>query len=172
MPVTTIKNLIKRVKQFCCFPISVSCILAFLGCQVLMSCNTVYDQTTTLNNGVWSDSTSIAFEFDISDTTILYDLFLEVNHQVNYSYQNIYCTVETFELGQPIRKDLCSLELADSKGNWLGDCQSETCDRRIPFIINTQFNTVGMHKIVLTQHSRQMYLKDINSLRLVVSKTT
>ncbi|BDS14287.1 gliding motility lipoprotein GldH [Aureispira anguillae] len=141
-------------------------------CFSLVSCNTIYDETVTIENSQWSDDTAIPFEFEIQDTSKYYDLFLEVNHSIDYPYQNIYCWVETFELGTSIRKDQCSLELANAKGKWLGACNAETCDRKIPFIINTKFNNVGKYKIILTQNTRNAILKDINGLRLLITEAT
>jgi gliding motility-associated lipoprotein GldH len=122
-----------------------------------------------IENGVWASENTIEFEFEIQDTSKLYDIFVVVNHQVDYAYQNVYCMVETFELGTRIREDLCSLELADSKGNWKsGDCNDTACDRKIPFIVRTQFNKEGKHKIIFKQNTRETSLEGINSLRLLV----
>lgn len=170
MPIIT--NPFKKINARNCLRTHLSSAIALLFVFTIISCGTVYDKTAEIENGRWSDNNTISFEFEIKDTTQLYDIFLEVNHNTNYPYQNIYCLVETFELENAIRKDQCSLELADSKGNWLGECNNQTCDRKIPFIINTQFNSVGIHKIILTQNTRNTILNDVNSLRLWVTKAT
>jgi gliding motility-associated lipoprotein GldH len=170
MPKTTRTILqIKKIKFNSCSPLFLQWATVFILCLNLISCSSVYDKTTVLENGVWTADNVIEFEFEIQDTSKLYDIFVEVNHQVDYAYQNVYCLVETFELDQRIREDLCSLELADSKGNWKSeDCNNSDCNRKIPFIIRTQFNRQGMHKIIFKQNTREANLDGINSLRLLV----
>lgn len=173
MPKTTIIIPPIKIKKNRCSPLFLQWAIVFIFCLNLVSCSTVYDQTTIIENGVWADDNSIEFEFEVQDTSILYDIFVEVNHDVDYAYQNVYCLVETFELDNRVREDLCSLELADSKGNWKSeDCGDENCNRKIPFIIKTQFNKLGVHKIIFKQNTRTKNLEGLNSLRLLVEKTT
>ncbi|WMX15126.1 MULTISPECIES: gliding motility lipoprotein GldH [unclassified Aureispira] len=162
----------KKINFNSCSRLFLQWATVFVLCLNLASCSTVYDQTTIIENGVWTADNFIEFEFEIQDTSQLYDIFIEVNHDANYAYQNIYCLVETFELKKQIREDLCSLELADSKGNWKSDdCGTEVCNRKIPFIIKTQFNRLGIHKIVFKQNTREANLEGINSLRLLIETT-
>lgn len=169
MPKTTITILQKKIKLNSCSRLFLQWATVFILCLNLLSCATVYDQTTVIENGRWTMENSIEFEFEIQDTSKLYDIFVAVNHSVDYAYQNVYCLVETFESGNRIREDLCSLELADSKGNWKSeDCNAASCTRKIPFIIRTQFNREGMHKIIFKQNTREASLEGINSLRLLV----
>lgn len=169
MPKTTIKTPRKKIKMNSCSRLFLQWATVFVLCLNLLSCGSVYDETTVIENGVWTPENTIEFEFEIQDTSKLYDIFVEVNHKADYSFQNVYCLVETFELDTRIREDLCSLELADSKGNWKSqNCNDTDCDRKIPFIIRTQFNQEGRHKIIFKQHTRDISLEGINSLRLLV----
>lgn len=173
MPKTTTTTLQRKINLNTCSPLFLQWAIVFIFCLNLVSCSNVYDQTTIIENGVWTTENTIEFEFEIQDTSILYDVFVEVNHSVDYAYQNVYCLVETFELDSRIREDLCSLELADSKGNWkTEDCSEEHCNRKIPFIIKTQFNKPGVHKIVFKQNTREEHLEGLNSLRLLVKTTS
>jgi gliding motility-associated lipoprotein GldH len=169
MPKTTIKTPRKKIKLNSCSRLFLQWATVFVLCLNLLSCGSIYDGTTALEKGTWTSDNSIEFEFDIQDTSKLYDIFVVVNHQVDYAYQNVYCLVETFEQETRIREDLCSLELADSKGNWKStNCNDTDCDRKIPFIIRTQFNREGRHKIIFKQNTREASLDGINSLRLLV----
>jgi hypothetical protein len=68
------------------------------------------------------------------------------------------------------RTQLASLELADSRGEWLGNCGSKKCTRRIPFMPNTSFDQIGMYKLKFEQFTRLEKVKGIESLRLIVEK--
>jgi len=159
----------KKIKWNSYSPLFLSWVTVLILCLNLTSCGSVYDQTTIIENGIWTADNTIEFEFEIQDTSKLYNIFIEVNHKVNYAYQNVYCLVETFELDTRIREDLCSLELADSKGNWKSeDCDATDCNRKIPFIVKTQFNEEGKHRIIFKQNTREANLAGLNSLRLLV----
>lgn len=138
----------------------------------LSSCSTIYDETHVLENRTWTQGQRFSFEFDIQDTTQLYDLFLEVEHETSYPYQNLYCLVKTTMPDGSSREDQASLELANAKGYWLGDCSGKQCTRTIPFIIKTRFTIPGTYVIELKQHSRPKTLGPIEYIRLFISKAS
>lgn len=138
----------------------------------LSSCSTIYEETQEVDNSTWVQGQVFSFDFDIQDTKQLYDLFLEVEHGTSYPYQNLYCLVKTTMPDGSSREEQASLELANAKGRWLGDCSGDVCTRVIPFIIKTQFTIAGQYSIELKQHSRPESLGPIQHLRLFIKKTT
>lgn len=138
---------------------------------VFSSCSTIYDETQILEDSTWAQGKCYSFAFDIQDTEQLYDLFLEVKHGTSYPYQNLYCLVKTQMPDGSARTEQASLELANAKGYWLGDCKEEQCTRKIPFIIKTKFTIPGIYTIELQQHSRPELLGPIEHLRLFIRKT-
>ena len=144
-----------------------------LGCTwYLGACSTIYDETQHLEGQAWQQNQALAFEFDIQDTTQLYDVYLEVKHGTTYPYQNIYCWITTTMPDGSERSEQHSLELANAKGYWLGDCGEAACERRIPFMIKTTFPFQGRYGIQFEQYSRQANLSPIEYLRLYVSKSS
>lgn len=138
---------------------------------LLSSCSSnVYNETVVINEGNWNATDSIVFDFEIQDTSSLYHVFLGVNHLTSYSYQNVYCLVESYSSSGLVQRQVASLELASRKGKWLGDCNDESCDRNIPFITNTKFDEQGKYKIVIKQYARTAMLEGINSLKLQIKK--
>ncbi len=138
----------------------------------LSSCSTIYDETKTLDNSTWKQGQVLSFEFEIEDTEQLYDLFLEIEHGTTYPFQNLYCLIRTTMPDGNTREEQASLELANAKGYWLGDCKEESCTRNIPFIIKTQFPIKGKYQLELQQHSRPETLGPIEHIRLHIDKTT
>ena len=149
-------------------------LLLLLGllCCGWSSCSTIYDETRTLEGGTWQQGQGLSFEFEIEDTEQLYDLFLEIKHGTDYPYQNMYCLVQTTMPDGNNREEQASLELANAKGYWLGDCNEETCTRSIPFIIKTKFPIAGKYTIALQQHSRPERLGTIEYVRLHIDKSS
>ncbi|MFT5647596.1 MAG: hypothetical protein ACI976_002288, partial [Aureispira sp.] len=86
MPKTTIKTPRKKIKLNSCSRLFLQWATVFVLCLNLLSCGSIYDETTALEKGTWTSDNSIEFEFDIQDTSKLYDIFVVVNHQVDYAY--------------------------------------------------------------------------------------
>lgn len=112
----------------------------------------------------WDDT--LSFEFSINDTIQLYDLFLEVDHTLDVLHQNYYFKVRTAVDEDMIQEQIVSLELADAKGYWLGNCSGDECVRTIPFLINTRFEKEGRYKVELQPYARDSIIKGINSFSL------
>jgi len=135
----------------------------------LTSCSSnVYDQTIEIGETTWAQDDSVAFAFEIADTNKLYNIFLTVGHLTSYSYQNLYCMIESYGPSGLVQKQLSSLDLASKKGRWKGDCTKEACLHNIPFIVRTKFDVAGQYKIVLKQYSRAKQLEGIKSMRLQI----
>ena len=112
----------------------------------------------------WDDT--LSFEFSINDTIQLYDLFLEVDHTLDVLHQNYYFKVRTAVDEEMIQEQLVSLELANAKGYWLGNCSGDECVRTIPFLMNTRFEKEGRYKVELQPYARDSIIKGINSFSL------
>ena len=140
-------------------------------CPFFFSCNSsIYDETIVIEQSQWSFENPISFSFVIKDSSKLYNIFLNVNHSSHYEYQNFYCLVESYAPGGLAQRQQNPVELATRKGKWKGECNSETCNTKIPFITKTKFNISGPYKIIFTQFTRNNPLEGIHSLRLTINE--
>lgn len=142
----------------------------FLPLVLLASCGpkSVINKTYDIANGEWAYADSLRFEFEIADTVQLYDLFLELKHTTDYSYQNLYTQIQTeFPNGQSLRKPL-SLELANAAGEWQGKCNAKACTIKIPIQQGAYFNQPGKYVITLEQFMRESPVKGVQSVTLKV----
>lgn len=123
---------------------------------LLTACNSnvLVNEAKEVENKVWRDQI-INFEFDITDTSKAYDLVLEIEHDADFPYQNIYTQVKViFPDTTPARIMPVSLDLADDLGLWLGKCNSTSCTVPLAFMTNTKFTALGKHSISFKQYSR------------------
>lgn len=128
----------------------------------------IYDDKQSINDG-WSYDSPITFDFEISDTTTLYDMKLQVAHNKDYQWENFYVNVATtFPDGKKLESPL-SIELANKNGIWLSECGSEKCLLDLLLRNNVKFPQVGSYRLEFTQDSRQNPLKDITALGLEIS---
>ncbi len=149
----------------------ISKILFLLFPFIFLACKGYeYDEKKNIKDADWSYKDILEFNFEISDTNSLYNIYLEVAHDAAYTAQNLYARVFVTFPNAKERADLVSLELADGRGEWLGKCTSKKCTRRIPFMPNAAFDQTGKYKLKFEQFTRLEKVKGIESLRLIVEK--
>lgn len=130
-----------------------------------------YEKTYPIATGTWSYSDSLDFSFEIEDTVELYNLWILLDHSVDYGYQNLYTRIHTrFPSGEDLREAL-SLELADKVGRWYGDCNSRSCTLKIPIQQGAFFNQTGTYHITVEQYMRQERISGIQEIGFLVEKT-
>ena len=138
---------------------------------LFLACNGYqYDEQRKIKDADWAYKDLLEFNFEISDTMSLYNIYLEVTHDAAYTAQNLYAKVFVTFPNAKERADIVSLELADGRGEWIGNCSSKKCTRRIPFMPNAAFDQIGKYKLKFEQFTRLEKVKGIESLRLIVEK--
>jgi gliding motility-associated lipoprotein GldH len=135
------------------------------------SSNTVYKETIDLPKGHWAYADSVLFTFDIVDTTRFYNLYLEVEHSIDFPFHNVYFQFFTgFPSGFRSER-ISSMELGSASGTWYGACKGEVCRVRIPIQTPAYFVELGAHTLSIRQHSRVEQLSGLYSLCFEVEDT-
>ena len=130
-----------------------------------------YEKTYDFQEEQWSYPDTLNFNFHIADTTSIYNLYLEIEHESSYSYQNLYTQIHTkFPGGERLTETL-SLELADKAGNWMGNCSGSTCKLLIPIQKNAFFNAAGDYEITIEQYMRENPVEGITAISFFLEKT-
>ena len=129
----------------------------------------VYSENQKLP-GYWSYADSIAFEYEIVDTSISYDLELEVAHTDAFATQNLYTRFVTVYPNGLRQSEQVSIELADKFGDWLGSCKGADCVLNLPIQQGARFPDPGKYGLVLHQYGRRDSLEAISGLGLKVVK--
>ena len=120
---------------------------------------------------VWDYQNRVPFDFEITDTSIYYNIYVNVRHKVSYSYNNLWLIVRTtFPSGEMIKKRV-ELPLADKDGKWYGNCMGNICDIQIPIQGPAYFNTPGKYTIELEQNMRQNPLPYIMEMGVRVERS-
>lgn len=132
--------------------------------------DTLYQKEVTLPESGWARNEAISYEFEIKDTTVFYELMLDVEAKDVYRYQNLYININTQFPDGKLEKDIVSLELGTPGGKWHGKCSGGTC--RVPIQLQQKFRfpVKGDYKINLEQFTRIDTIKDLSSLRLSINK--
>ncbi len=140
---------------------------------VLVSCDdkVVFEENTSIENGVWSYKDGKSFEFDIQDTNSLFNFYVNVRNGEEYAYSNLFVFVEMeFPNG---KKSIDTLEcpLADAYGNWYGRGLGKIFDNRILFRERKRFPLSGHYKVGIYQAMRTDDLPGIHDVGFRLAKS-
>ena len=121
-------------------------------------------------SGVWIYEDDLDLEFQIQDTTEIYDLTLTVDHSTDYPWKNLYVQIRNIFPGGDTMTRPLSLELADKRGQWQGECSTTACTAMIDLQKSVYFPKEGDYKVTISQYMRQDSIPGINSLKLALYK--
>jgi gliding motility-associated lipoprotein GldH len=124
--------------------------LTFVSCDP----NMVFDQYIHIENGLWGWVDAREFEVDISDTTSLHDVYLQVRHTVEYPLSNLYMFVHVKGPSGQIMKDTVNLLLAAPDGSWTGRGSGNLRELQLLYRKQTQFRSPGTYTFTLEQGMR------------------
>lgn len=127
----------------------------------------VYEKKIDLHQG-WPYGEIQNFTFDINDTVPAHDILLNIHHDADFFYQNIYTKVTTIFPNQKKVDHIISLNLTDEKNHWVGDCNSKKCEAELVLSENIYFNQTGTYQIILEQYGRTDSLNGVNGLHFMV----
>jgi gliding motility-associated lipoprotein GldH len=146
--------------------------ILFILSLALSSCTEDFDYQAenSLESDVWTYNEEISFELVAPDTTTWYNLELEVRHDPDFGYQNLYIEIETGFPSDTSFTDIINLDLAKTTGQWLGKCNSKKCS--IPFLLKNRFRfeETGKYSFLFRQASRLDSLEGIQSFQLSLRK--
>lgn len=145
--------------------------LLVLLCIVACGDNFVFQQKKIIPNQQWNYQDSLNFDVAIQDTTSIYNLYIDIEHSVEYPKQNLYLQIHTLFPKGERTKQAISFDLADKIGQWKGDCSNEWCTKRVFLQENAYFNQAGAYTFTIEQYMRTNPLKDIKSISFSLEDT-
>lgn len=135
--------------------------LTLAGCS-----ETAYFSACHTVTGALAENDVIAFEFEVEDTSAVYDVIVDVSHDRDYKFQNFYTQMSTlFPNGDTIR-DVVSLDLMNRKGESNGQCSSTVCTVNFLVQQHIYFKEAGPYSISMKQYSRLDSLEGIREICL------
>lgn len=148
--------------------------IAFLSFVLfLQSCkgeDIYYQKYADIPNESWAADSPQTFDFDIEDTTELYDFFFNLRHTNDYAYRNIFVFWQLKSPDGRTKTDTAQFILADRKGKWLGVSASGTLLENSMWFLKTKLPTKGRYTFSFTQGMREKELNDIKNVGLKISK--
>jgi len=140
--------------------------------SLCLSCNKQYtfSQSQSIPEEGWTYQNVLKYDFVVSDTKSLYNLYLKIEYLTSFAYQNVYVNVSTGQEEAKMKKTQLSLDLSNSLGVWNGHCDKEQCTYLMPLQESIFFERTGKQLFWIEQFSRNEKLKGIQSITLVGDK--
>ena len=98
----------------------------------------VFEKNVSIPGFAWTSDFKPEINFDVSDTTARYTIYLVIRHTDAYRYKNIWLNVQMkMPAGDTLVKQL-DLRLATDDKGWLGSGMGDIWEHRIPITPVTQ----------------------------------
>ncbi|MBL0341041.1 MAG: gliding motility lipoprotein GldH [Bacteroidetes bacterium] len=122
----------------------------------LASCDPTrfYEENKKIPKAEWDQNSPLLFQTIIADTTIPYNVYINVRNAGNYRFSNLYLFINTVFPGGQIQRDTLECTLAAPDGLWLGEGLGDIFSNKILFKENVKFPQSGEYRFELFQAMR------------------
>ena len=144
-----------------------------LGIIFLNSCGDlpISSSSIEIDHNGWNSIDNASFDWDVIDLDLRYDAFIDIRHNSDYPYSNLYLFLDfTFPNGNQ-RRDTLACVLADERGRWFGSGIGDIIDHRVSFQENFEFPINGKYRLKVAHGMRQDPLVGITDLGFRLEKT-
>jgi gliding motility-associated lipoprotein GldH len=160
----------RRVKNY---SLSLVWVIIFVTITFL-SCNrkVVSEDYHQLKGAEWHQDSIQVFGINITDSTKIYNLSLNVRNEGTYQYSNLWLFVAIIPPSGKEHKDTVELTLANPAGKWLGSGLGDLYERKYPYKQNIFFPEKGDYTIKVRQGMRtdNEILKGIHDIGICFEK--
>lgn len=132
---------------------------------MLIGCGTdaVFEDEHLFSDSIWAYDNAQEFEFEVSDTTVPYEMYYSLRYSIDYEHCNIFVKYALLNEGDTLNSGMKEGVLLDCKngspaGNRIGE---NIFNQELPLINNLRFSEKGKYKLVLRHFMRDDSLKNI-----------
>lgn len=148
-------------------------VLTIVVAFMLGSCNShsVYNNNIDIPNSTWSIDSIAQFNVDISDTTSVHNVYINLRNTTSYANSNLYLFIHTTAPSGAMLRDTLECILANSRGEWLGKGFGALRDNQILYKQYIRFPEKGTYHFSIQHGMRTQQLKGIASVGIRVKQT-
>ncbi|MDL2238842.1 gliding motility lipoprotein GldH [Bacteroidales bacterium OttesenSCG-928-K22] len=118
----------------------------------------------------WSYSDTLNYQFKIDDVNTKHSIFLNIIHNNDYKYRNLYLFTQLYDPDSVLTCDTIQFLLTDPSGQLLGRGIGETKEAKFILADNINFSKQGDYSLRIIQGMRDDYLFGIEKIGFVISK--
>ena len=128
----------------------------------------VVDKNEELKHHNWSYIQKINIPVVIEDTTLKYNLYMNLRHTAAYKYSNIFVKIHQIEPDGKRSVERKEFQLAYPDGEWLGSGSGNIYSYQLLFRQDYQFPRKGKYIFSFEQNMRDNPLREITDVGLRV----
>lgn len=145
-------------------------LLAILGGLAACGENIVFEENQKINPRGWMADEILVFEQELTDTTRLYDVFLNVRNNSEYPYSNLYVFFQTRFPDGRVFRDTVEMTLADKQGKWTGKGFGKIKSNSFHFRKDVWFPNQGVYEFSIQHAMREEVLEGITDMGMRIEK--
>ncbi|MCB9044353.1 MAG: gliding motility lipoprotein GldH [Chitinophagales bacterium] len=120
----------------------------------------------------WIYTDTAHFAFDIADTAALYKLWVELRHNTEYPYANLWIKINTTYPSGEMASQQLDIPLADADGKWLGDGLGSVLQRNLLIQNRAKLPQEGTYTFDIVPYLRENPIPHILDIGLRLEKMT
>lgn len=140
----------------------------FLSCNRV---NNVYFEYSHIPSEGWAENHILKFRPHITETDQEYDIDIELRHNDEYSYRNIYLFVSMAYNDSVTETDTIQYMLSDESGKWFGNGYNALYQQTLQLRKMYSFQDTGVYEFRIRQAMRDDLLIGIEDVGLKIEKT-
>lgn len=125
----------------------------------------MFQQDAEVPNGSWARTWRPQFAFDVADTVAAYDIYLDIRHNGEYRFSNIYVFASLQGPDGKAYTDTVECTLADPMGRWYGKGTgfifSNRFQAHVLYRMGNRFPRPGRYVFTLEQAMRAEELQGV-----------
>ena len=145
-------------------------VLAVACCCVSCGNDTVYNKFQPIRDKVWDKQSEYLFEYEINDSSLPYNLLLQIRNNDGYKYQNLWLLCEQRQPDGVLLIDTIECMLADDFGKWHGHGVT-LFQSRVALRCRYLFPDTGKYILRLRHGMRDDRLEGIEDIGLFIEKS-
>ena len=131
--------------------------IVFLALFFMFSCHDKiqFNQYTSINSEGWKADEKVVFEFEVTDTISLKNLFINIRNNSTYEYSNLYLITELILPNKISVVDTLHYQMTNAAGVFLGDGFTEIKENKLFYKEKQAFPIQGTYRFTLRQAMRK-----------------
>ncbi len=132
--------------------------------------NVFYRDIKQVPDEQWNIAEPLAFSVDIPDSSVYYDLYINLRNTTDFETQNFYVFMQTQYPDGHSEQDTLGFILCDKFGKWTGKGKGRIKDNKFLFQPNVRFPFSGNYTFTVTQGMRQETVKGVSDFGITLEK--
>lgn len=142
-------------------------------CFLLIACSDnkkIVDEMRDIPNARWAYNQIPDFDFDIVNTNMNHQIYLNLKILKTYPYENLYLLTHIKDTEGKITTQRVNFTLTDENGNPKGSISGNSISYQLPITKEQKFNKTGKYFIALEQNMRDSVINGIESIGVMIKE--